>query len=164
MIQAPGSLCPASCGLPMMSTSKDLLSLGKCQPLCLSPSLSELPRQGHLQVTGVAGALECSVAKPALQTASAKCKDKHTHCKGDTTWANLNPDAFNSMKTGASRCRVMNFLRLDTCITAAAAHFSHTPCTARCLKLLCLKTSEGSTRPRRSCLCCARAVWLRIHA
>ena len=147
----------------MMSTSKDLLSLGECQPLCLSPSLSELPRQGHLQVAEVAGALDCRVAQLALQTASAECKDKHTHCRENTTWANLNPDAFNSVKTGVSRLRIIHFLTFDACTTVAASLFSHTPCTARCPKRLCLNISKGSTRPRRSCLCCTNAAWIQMQ-
>ena len=81
--------------------------------LCLSPVLPALPPKGSVQVTEVAGDLQRFVARPTLQTERAKGKDKHTHCKENMTSANLNPDALNSVKAGASRVRVTDWRALD---------------------------------------------------
>ena len=107
MVRLPDTLCTLSVGLPTVLTSKDLRRLKKSLLLCLPPVLPALPPKGSVQVTEVAGDLQCFVAKPTLQTERAKGKDKHTHCKENMTSANLNPDALNSAKAGASRPRVI---------------------------------------------------------
>ena len=106
MIRAPDTLCTLSVGLPTVLSSKDLRGLKKSLLLCLSPVLPALTPKGSVQVAA-AGDLQCFVAKPTLQTEREKGKDKHTHCKENMTSANLNPDALNSVKAGASRPKVM---------------------------------------------------------